>query len=80
MKISELSEEYYLINDSYQVADIRDFLQLDMNDCDSLFVKCEKDGGGYEAVYGFEGIIPLLDKTLILLFSNQGDRLQISRS
>ena len=69
MKISELSEEFQLINDSQQVNEIREFLRLDMNDCDSLFVKCEEDGGDFEAVYGFEGIVPLLDKTLTLLFS-----------
>ena len=69
MKISELSEQFHLINDSYQVAEIRDSLQLNMNDCDSLFVKYGKDGCDYEVVYGFEGIVPLLDKTLTLLFS-----------
>jgi hypothetical protein len=79
MKISELSEEFHLINDSCQVAEIRDFLRLNMNECDSLFVKCEKEGCDYEVVYGFEGIIPLLDKTLTLLFSCRGRRLQISR-
>ena len=69
MRISELSEQFHLINDACQVAEIRDFLRLDMNDCDSLFVKREKDGSDYEVVYGFEGIVPLLDKTLTLLFS-----------
>ena len=70
MKISELSEEFQLINDSQQVNEIREFLRLDMNDCDSLFVKCEEDGGDFKTVYGFEGIVPLLDKTLTLLFSH----------
>lgn len=69
MKISELSKEFHLINDSHEIAEIRDFLRLDMNDCDSLFVKCEEDGCDFEAVYGFEGIVPLLDKTLTVLFS-----------
>jgi len=69
MKISELSKQFHLINDSHEIAEIRDFLRLDMNDCDSLFVKCEKDGCDYEVVYGFEGIVPLLDKTLTVLFS-----------
>ena len=69
MKISELSKQFHLINDSHEIAEIRDFLRLDMNDCDSLFVKCEEDGGDFKAVYGFEGIVPLLDKTLTLLFS-----------
>ena len=34
MKISELSEEFQLINDSHEIAEIHDFLRLDMNDCD----------------------------------------------
>ena len=70
MKVSELSEEFQLINDSHEIAEIRDFLRLDMNDCDSLFVKCGEDGGDFDTVYGFEGIVPLLDKTLTLLFSH----------
>lgn len=69
MKISELSEQFFLITDSCEVAEIRHYLRLDLQGCDSLFVKCEKDGCDYEAVYGFEGIVPLLDKTLTLLFS-----------
>ena len=69
MKVSELAEEFQLINDSHEIAEIRDFLRFDLSDCDSLFVKCNKDGGDFEAVYGFEGIVPLLDKTLTLLFS-----------
>ena len=69
MKISELSEQFHLINDSFHVAEIREFLQLDMNECDSLFVQCDKDGCDYEVVYGYEGIVPLLDKPLILVFS-----------
>ena len=68
MKIEELSEQFLPITDSWQVAEIRNFLQLDMQGCDSLFVKCEKDGCDYEVVYGFEGIVPLLDKRLTLLF------------
>ena len=80
MKINELTEQFYLINDSYQVDEIRDFLCLDMNECDSLFVKFEENGCDYEVVYGFEGIVPLLDKTLTLLFSCRGCRLRTSRS
>jgi hypothetical protein len=80
MKISELSEQFHLINDSHQVAEIRDFLQINMNECDSLFVKYERDGCNYEIVYGFEGIVPLLDKPLTILFSGRGGRFQTSRS
>jgi hypothetical protein len=80
MKISGLSEQFHLINDSCQVAEIRNFLRLNMNECDSLFVKFEEDGCDYEVVYGFEGIVPLLDKTLTLLFSGRGRRLQTGYS
>lgn len=69
MKVSELSEQFHLINDSFQVAELRDFLRLDMNECESVFVKLDKDGCDYEIVYGYEGIVPLLDKPLFLLFS-----------
>ena len=68
MRIRELSEQFHLIDDSCQVAEIRDFLRLDRGECDCLFVKCSKDRSDYEAVYGFEGIVPLLDKRLTLLF------------
>ena len=80
MTIRKLCEQFVLITDSYQVAEIRDFLQLNMRGCDSLFVKCEKDGCDYEVVYGFEGIVPLLDKTLTLLFAGRGRRFQAGRS
>jgi hypothetical protein len=69
MKIGELGEQFHLIDDSFQVAEIRDFFRLNMSRCESLFVKCDQDRCGYELVYGFEGIVPLLDKTLTLLFS-----------
>jgi hypothetical protein len=68
MKISELSEQFYLISDSCEVAEIQNDLSLDMQGCDSLFVKLDKDGSDYEPVYGFEGIIPKLDKEISLLF------------
>ena len=67
MKIDELSEQFFLITDSCQVSEIRDSLQIDMQGCDSLFVRLDKDGDAYETIYGFEGIVPLLDKTLNLL-------------
>jgi len=68
MKIIDLSEQFYLITDSCQVGEIRDSLLIDMQGCDSLFVRLDKDGDAFESVYGFEGIVPLLDKTLTLLF------------
>jgi len=68
MKITDLSEQFFLITDSCQVGKIRDFLQLDMQGCDSIFVELDKDVSDYESVYGFEGIVPLLDKKLTLLF------------
>jgi hypothetical protein len=71
MKISELSEQFYLITDSCQVAGIRDGLHLKMQECDSLFVKLDNDGSDYEVVYGFEGIVPNSDKELALLFHGQ---------
>lgn len=71
MKISELSEQFYLIMDSYQVAEIQNDLHLDMQGCDSLFVKLDKDGSDYEIVYGFEGIVPYLNKEIVLLFPSQ---------
>lgn len=71
MKISELSEQLLLINDSCQVAEIRNDLSLDMQECDSLFVQLDNDGSDYEVVYGFEGIVPMLDKELALLFHGQ---------
>ena len=80
MKIDELSEQFFPITDSCQVSEIRDSLQIDMQGCDGLFVKCEKDGSDYEVVYGFEGIVPLLDKTLTLLSSGRGRGFQTDRS
>lgn len=71
MKIRELSEQFFLITDSCQVSEIRDSLYLDMQGCDSIFVGLEKDGSDYEVIYGFEGIVPLLDKTLSLLFNSR---------
>lgn len=68
MKIRELSEQSFLITDSCQVNEIRDFLQLDMRGCDSIFVRLDQNGSDFEVVYGFEGIVPLLDKMLTLLF------------
>ena len=68
MKINELSERFFLITDSCQVSEIRDSLQIDMQGCDSIFVGLEKDGSDYEVVYGFEGIVPNLDKELVALF------------
>jgi hypothetical protein len=75
MKIRELSKKFFLITDSCKVSEIRNYLGLDLQDCDSLFVKLDKDGDAYELVYGFEGIVPLLDKTLTLLFSCRDRRL-----
>ena len=80
MKINELSEQFFLITDSYQVSEIRDSLQIDMQGCDSIFVGLEKDGSDYEFVYGFKGIVPLLDKTLTLLFAGRGRGFQADRS
>ncbi len=80
MKIDELSEQFFLITDSCQVSEIRDALQIDMQGCDSIFVGLEKDGSDYEVVYGFEGIVPLLDKTLTLLFPCRGRWFQTGRS
>lgn len=71
MKIDELSEQYFLITDSFQVSEIQDSLNIDMQECDSLFVRLDKDGDAFETVYGFEGIVPLLDKTLTLLFAGR---------
>jgi len=68
MKIDELSEQFFLITDSCQVGEIRDYLSIDMQGCDSLFVRLDKDGDAFETVYGFEGIVPLLDKMVIPLF------------
>ena len=74
MKIAELSKQFFLITDFCQVAEIRDALHLDMQECDSLFVKLEKNSSDYEFVYGFEGIVPILDKALALLFPARGGR------
>ena len=71
MKISEISEQFYLITDTFEVAKIQNDLHLDMQDCDGLFVKLDIEGSDYEIVYGFEGIIPKLDKDIFLLFPNQ---------
>jgi hypothetical protein len=68
MKIDELSEQFFLVTDSCQVSEIRDFLQIDMQGCDSLFVGLDKAGDAYKTIYGFEGIVPILDKSLSLLF------------
>ncbi len=67
MKIKELSERFFLITDSCQVSEIRDSLQIGMQGCDSLFIRLDKNGNDYEVIYGFEGIVPLLDKPLTLL-------------
>ncbi|MDO8302246.1 MAG: hypothetical protein Q7T18_03300 [Sedimentisphaerales bacterium] len=75
MKISELSEQFLLITDSCQVAEIRNDLHLDMQECDSLFVELDNDGSDYEVVYGFKGIVPNSDKELALLFSGRGGRI-----
>jgi hypothetical protein len=80
MKIDELSGQFFLITDSCQVSEIRDSLQIDMQECDSLFVRLDKDGDAFETIYGFEGIVPLLDKTLILLFPCRGRGFQADRS
>lgn len=72
MKIGELSEQFLLINDSCQVAEIQDDLYLDLQECNSLFVQLDKNGSDYEVVYGFEGIIPNLDKELALLVAGRG--------
>jgi len=74
MEIGELSEQFCLITDSCQVAEIRNDLHLDMQECDSLFVQLDNDGSDYEIVYGFEGIVPTLDKELALLFHGRGGR------
>ena len=74
MKIAELSKQFFLITDSCQVAEIRDALHLDMQECDSLFVQLDNDSSDYEVVYGFEGIVPNLDKELTLLFHDGGGR------
>jgi len=75
MKIDEISEQFFLITDSCQVSEIQDSLHIDMQGCDSLFVGLEKDGSDYEVVYGFEGIVPLLDKTLTPLFPETSRRI-----
>jgi hypothetical protein len=75
MKIDELSEQFFLLTDSCQVSEIRDSLQIDMQGCDSLFVRLDKDGDAYEIIYGFEGIVPLLDKTLTRLFPRPTQRI-----
>ena len=80
MKIDELSEQFFLITDFCQVSEIRDSLQIDMQGCDSIFVGLEKNGSDYEVVYGFEGIVPLLDKTLTLLSACRGRGFQTDRS
>lgn len=74
MKISELSEQFYLITDSFHIAEIRNALNMDMQECDSLFVELDDDGSDYEVVYGFEGITPLLEKPLTLLFDGRARR------
>ena len=43
-----------------------------MQECDSLFVQLDNDSSDYEVVYGFEGIVPNLDKELTLLFHDGG--------
>lgn len=80
MKIDELAERFFLITDSCQVSEIRDFLNIDMQGCDSLFVRLDKDGDAYETIYGFEGIVPLLDKTLTLLSAGRVRGFQTNRS
>jgi len=80
MKIDELSEQFFLITDSCLVSEIRDSLQLDMQGCDGLFVGLTKDASDYEVIYGFEGIVPLLDKTLTLLSAGRGRGFQTNRS
>ena len=70
MRIGELCEDFLLITDSCQVAETQDFLGLDIQGCDSLFVRLDADGSDYDTVYGFEGIVPRLDKRLVLLYGN----------
>jgi hypothetical protein len=68
MKINDLSEQFFLVTDSCQVSEIQDFLNIDMQRCDSLFVRLDRDGNAFETVYGFEGTVPLLDKMITPLF------------
>jgi hypothetical protein len=68
MRIKNLTEQFVLLSDAFHVNELREELGLDMRGCDSVFVKLDEDGSDYEIVYGFEEIVPGLDKELTLLF------------
>lgn len=65
MKISQIPDDFILVTDSQDVAPINDYL-LGMKDYtkddlyDSYFVKI--GDGDYEEIYGFYGIVPVLNK------------------
>ena len=66
MKVRDIQnrQDLQFINDSQDVEFLREYFgnNLDMFELDSFFVKIED--GDYTEVYGIEGIVPNLEKTL----------------
>lgn len=68
-RIADLSREYILVTDSQDVRAIANIVGItDMQGCSGLFVRLSKQGDGIEEVLGFEGIVPMLDKSATSLF------------
>ena len=66
--IKDIGSEYKLITDSQEVAELSRMLGItDLQGCSGVFVKLSDKGDSIEAVYGFEGIVPKLNKPVIQL-------------
>lgn len=65
MKIKDIPDDFILITDSQDVKPIIEYLGIDdkFHGVDSFFVRIEN--GDYTDVYGFSGIVPNLDKTVV---------------
>jgi hypothetical protein len=68
VKIKDLVGEYKLITDSQDIKGVVETLGIDVQGCSGLFVKLNKSGDSVEEVWGFIGIVPMLNKAVIKLW------------
>jgi hypothetical protein len=67
--IADLQDDKWeLVTDSQEVEDYADSFCFDLQGCDGLFVKMNNTGDYTESIYGFEGIVPELNKPVIHLY------------
>ena len=67
MEIRNIPDNFSLVTDSQDVKATLSYIgKRPRNCCDSLFVEIED--GEYKTVYGFDGIVPYLSKTVKLLY------------